>query len=256
MAKFQASKKRAYKPPTKDKVGQPLIPSAAVEQEYRAEIYVLVLESLNLPGYVGDALTVNSMNILRRKAYRIATKFVDKVKRHSRTSIWSSLEKLSKAVTVGVVDVGDLAPQIRDNVDLITNLSTDAQEKLTKLYVEHGPDQSKIYPELKEMVGNRAKLISVDQNAKIFTSLNSERMDAAGIETFIWDHSSAGKTPRPCHVKRNGKEFLVKGGPAELYNVDGSDANNDDGCKKGDIGKPGYAIQCRCRMRPKVSLDD
>lgn len=256
MAKFQASKKRVYRPPTKDKVGQPLIPSAAVEQEYRAEIYAAVMESLNLPGYVGDALTVSSLNILRRKAYRIASRFAAKVNRHSRTSVWSSLEKLSKAITVGVADVSDLTPQIQTNVELITNLSTAAQEKLTKLYLEHGPDQSKIYPELKEMVGSRAKLISVDQNAKIFTSLNTERMLASGLETFIWDHSSAGKTPRPCHVKRDGKEFLLSGSSAELHNLDGSDANNDDGCKKGDVGKPGYAIHCRCRMRPKLSLDD
>lgn len=253
---FRARKTRQRAPEPTHAVGQSLVPSAAIEEEYRKEIFSAVMEALQLPGRIGDAFTRTSLANLKRRAYRMAAAFTTKVNRHSRTSVWASIEKLGKTLTVGSVDVKDLAEPIRENVSLITNLTNDAQEKLTELYIKHGPDQSKIYPELEEMVGNRAKLISTDQNAKLFTSLNTERMIESGLDTFEWQHSSAGKTPRQCHVDRNGQLYLLKGGSSELYHLDGSNANDDPGCRKGDIGKPGYAINCRCRMKPTSSLDD
>lgn len=255
-AKFQASKKRQYKPAPTHKVGPSLVPSAAIEEEYRKEIIDAVMEALQLPGRVGDAFTRHSLANLKRRAYRMAASFTTKVNKHSRVTVWSAIEKLGESISVGAVDVKDLAEPIRDNVSLITNLADDAQKKLVELYIKHGPDQSKIYPELKEMVGNRAELISTDQNAKLFTSLNTERMLESGLDTFEWQHSSAGKTPRQCHIDRNGQLYLLKGGSSELYHLDGSNANDDPGCRKGDQGKPGYAIRCRCRMKPTSSLDD
>lgn len=266
MAKpFQARKtrERAKKPTIK--IGKALIPSLALELEYYREIYNAVYEAVvgeTLPfkpeGYAEDRLTVNSLKALQRKAYALVARAVTKINRHSAKSTWASIEELAKDnLTVGKVSMEPLLQQqIETNVGLITNLGEEARAKLTALYKEHGPDQATIYKELKHMVGYRSKLIAKDQNAKIFTSLNTSRMLESGLKTFIWDHSSAGKTPRPCHVKRDGHTFLLTGGPAELHFEDGSDANYAFGGKKGDEGKPGYAINCRCRMRPTSSLDD
>lgn len=262
---FQARKtrERAKKPTIK--IGKALIPSLALELEYYREIYNAVYEAVvgeALPfkpeGYAEDRLTVNSLKALQRKAYALVARAVTKINRHSAKSTWASIEELAKDnLTAGKVSMEPLLQQqIETNVGLITNLGEEARAKLTALYKEHGPDQATIYKELKHMVGYRAKLIARDQNAKIFTGLNTARMIESGLKTFIWDHSSAGKTPRPCHVKRDGQQYLLKGGPEELFHLDGSDANNDPGCRSSDRGRPGWAINCRCRMRPTVSLDD
>lgn len=275
MKKFKASAKRAYRFPEKGfAVGPGLVPSAAIENQYRKEIYELILaivwESAPLkPTVGGDAkrrqppptkptrgsLTAGAA-AFNRQARRMAANFVLRVNQQSRTALGSAFRQMKESLTVPPVDVSHLEPAIVENVNLITNLANDAREKLVQLYKQYGPDQSVLYKELKHMVGSRAKLISVDQNAKIFTALNTDRMTASGLETFIWDHSSAGKTPRPCHLARDGHEFSLKGSAAELYWPDGSDANQAFNGKKGDAGKPGYAIRCRCRMRPKLSLDD
>lgn len=260
---FKASKKRERKPKPTFKIGPQLNPSYALELEYYNEIYSAVVDALfpsavQRRGFVGDRIAVNSLRVLQRKAFAIATRAVRKINKHSATTTWQAIEELGKQnLTVGEVSLSPLLKQqIETNVGLITGLAAESTAKLVELYQKHGPDQSAVYEDLKHHVGVRAKLIARDQNAKIFTSLNTERMLASGIATFIWDHSSAGKTPRPCHQRRDGHEFLLKGGPAELYFVDGSDANSAFGGKRGDEGKPGYAINCRCRMRPKVSLDD
>lgn len=259
---FKARKTRERAPTPTTKVGPALVPSSAIEAEYRRQVNRLVLEAV-LParalriGYAEDRLTVNSMKALKKKAFALAADFVSKVNAFSARRMWSVIEELGKDLTVGKAELSPmLRVQVEANVQLITNMAVESQEKLTKLYQEHGPDQSKIYGQLEEYVGSRAKLIANDQNSKIFTSLNTERMLESGLETFVWDHSSAGKTPRPCHVKRDGHTFLLKGGPSELYFVNGADANSAFGGKKGDEGKPGWAINCRCRMRPSVSLDD
>lgn len=264
---FRARKTRERKKELTTVVGSSLIPSYALELEYYRELYNIVYEAVTSDGlpfkptgkvFVGDRFTINSLKALQRKAYALATKVVNKINKHSGRAAWSAIEELAKAnLTVGVVNLSPLMEQqVATNVGLITNLAEEAKEKLTALYMQHGPDSATIYKELKHMVGVRAKLIAEDQNAKIFTDLNTSRMLSSGLTTFIWDHSSAGKTPRPCHVKRDGHTFLLTGGPAELRFLDGSDANYAFGGKKGDEGKPGYAIRCRCRMRPSVSLDD
>lgn len=262
MAKpFKARKTRERAPKPTTKVGPALIPNYALELEYKKEIYKLIIEAVfpaeQAANYAEDRLTVSSMKMLKKKAFALAAKFVSKVNTLSHNKMWSVIEELGKELTVGTAELGPtIREQVQFNVGLITNLAQESQEKLTELFQAHGPDQSKIYKELEEHVGNRAKLIANDQNAKIYTSLNTERMVGSGLLTFIWDHSSAGKTPRPCHVARDGHTFLLKGSPSELYFVDGSDANSAFGGKKGDAGKPGWAINCRCRMRPSVSLDD
>lgn len=264
---FKARKTRERAKPATVITASALIPSYALELEYYRELYNIVYEAITSDGipirpsgkvFVGDRFTINSLKALQRKAYALAAKVVAKINKHSGRATWGSIEELAKAnLTVGAVNLTPLMEQqVATNVGLITNLAVEAQEKLTALYMQHGPDSATIYKELKHMVGVRAKLIAEDQNAKIFTDLNTSRMLSSGLKTFIWDHSSAGKTPRPCHVARDGHTFLLTGGPAELHFLDGSDANYAFGGKRGDEGKPGYAIRCRCRMRPSVSLDD
>lgn len=266
-SKFKASKERKPAPKQTKVVGPALIPNYGDEVWYKQAIFDLLVQEVVNPWFQsksmgpvqgGDRLSVHFMDLLKKKAFSVAKTMVKKVDKHSSTTTWDAIEALGReTLSVGTVNVTPLLEaQIETNVGLITNLADDVHTKITALYKEFGPDQSKIYPELKEMLGVRSKLISQDQNAKMFTSLNTVRMIEAGLDTFIWDHSSAGKTPRPCHVARDGHEFSLVGGPEELRWPDGSDANSAFNGKRGDEGKPGWAINCRCRQRPAHTLDD
>ncbi len=90
-----------------------------------------------------------------------------------------------------------------------------------------------------EFSENRIDLIARDQNSKLYSSLNTERMKDNGVEKFRWIHSSAGKTPRPSHVAKDGEIFTLD--DPRLWTG-----------PKADQGPPGWAINCRCRAVPII----
>lgn len=83
----------------------------------------------------------------------------------------------------------------------------------------------------------RTELIARDQNNKMTAAFNRVRQVELGIKEAIWMHSSAGKEPRPEHVKW-GREQTK-------YDV-------DKGMWSDVAGKyvwPGTEINCRCTSR-------
>lgn len=82
----------------------------------------------------------------------------------------------------------------------------------------------------------RAELIAADQLQKLTSRLDEERQRQAGIGKFEWAHSGK-KFPRPEHIARDGK----------IYSWDSEVAKSDP---------PGRAIQCGCRARAVLELDD
>jgi SPP1 gp7 family putative phage head morphogenesis protein len=81
----------------------------------------------------------------------------------------------------------------------------------------------------------RAALIARDQVMKSKSVLENARRAEIGITEAIWQHSSAGKEPRPTHVRMSGKRFKIADGmydSAEQRNV-----------------QPGELINCRCTSR-------
>ena len=88
----------------------------------------------------------------------------------------------------------------------------------------------------------RVDLIARDQNSKVYTSLATERMRQNGVEYFEWMHSSAGKVPRQTHVDKDGMVFQVD--DPRLWTG-----------PKADQGPPGWAINCRCRMKPLIGYN-
>lgn len=78
----------------------------------------------------------------------------------------------------------------------------------------------------------RAAFIARDQNNKAKAVIENVRRQELDIEEGIWQHSSAGKVPRPTHVAMNGKRFKLAVG---MYDS--------------AIGKyvwPGSEPNCRC----------
>lgn len=206
------------------------------------------------------------MNKLKNKWHDIfegfaeatAKKFAEKVDQHSKTTAWHSLSaagvkepKISYNKNINRT----LEAAIDFNHTLITGLQADAHEQIHSAIMLSLTSPN---PEQQGQVGistavykagitskKRIKLIANDQNSKMYSALNVDRMKQAGVDQFRWVHSSAGKVPRESHVKMDGEIFDLD--DPRLWQTGG-----DFGLKKGDLGPPGWAINCRCRAVPII----
>lgn len=143
---------------------------------------------------------------------------------------------------------------VAENVGLIKNLpaqyTTNVQSAVWSS-VNKGADMATLSQKLREnfdIASKRAALIAVDQNNKAKAVIENTRRQQLGISKAIWQHSSAGKEPRPTHVAMDNKEFdLAKG----MYDPDAN------GKGKGEWIWPGQLINCRCTSRAIIpGLDD
>lgn len=84
----------------------------------------------------------------------------------------------------------------------------------------------------------RAALIARDQSNKANAVVNQTRCLELGITEAKWMHSSAGKKPRPSHVKAHGTVFDI----AKGCHIDG------------EYIQPGELINCRCTSRAVLPI--
>jgi uncharacterized protein with gpF-like domain len=140
---------------------------------------------------------------------------------------------------------------VADNVGLIRNLQQNLYNKIqqdTWASVRAGGNMADLSAKLHQSYGieaNRAALIARDQNNKAKAVLESSRRQQLGLRKAIWQHSSAGKEPRPVHQAwgREGKMFDLDKG---LYDTD-----------EGQWVLPGTLINCRCSSRAIIpGLED
>lgn len=130
---------------------------------------------------------------------------------------------------------------LAENVNLIKSVPqqylTDVQTQVWQSVMK-GSDLTTLSRGLRESYGvstRRAALISRDQSAKAKAVIERVRRQELGITHAIWRHSHAGKTPRPTHVKMDGKRFKIADG---MYDAD-----------EGKRVHPGELINCRCTSR-------
>jgi SPP1 gp7 family putative phage head morphogenesis protein len=81
----------------------------------------------------------------------------------------------------------------------------------------------------------RAALIARDQVNKSKAVMENARRAELGITEAVWQHSHAGKEPRPTHVKMDGRRFKIADG---MYDS-----------AEGRKVQPGELINCRCTSR-------
>lgn len=93
----------------------------------------------------------------------------------------------------------------------------------------------KLYPKAK----TRAVLIARDQSNKATAVMVRARQMDLGITEAIWIHSHGGKTPRPEHLKANGRRYKI---------AEGCPIKNEHG--ELEYIQPGEKINCRCVSRP------
>lgn len=128
-----------------------------------------------------------------------------------------------------------------ENVGLIKSIPsqylTDVQSQVWAS-VKAGADMSTLASSLRESYGvatRRAQLIARDQNNKAKAVIENVRRQQLGIREAIWQHSHAGKVPRPTHVKMNGNTYDLDKGMYDPHE------------KK--YVYPGQLVNCRCTSR-------
>jgi SPP1 gp7 family putative phage head morphogenesis protein len=276
---FKASKKREVKKPDPVGEGRQLIPSAAVRAwyvrrmqnvtaamlaDYKASIRATLQTREVRKFFAQDASAASAMqelmtslnkkwiSIFKNYAKETAAAFAAKVDAHSKaTCFWSlSAAGVKQPRLTFTENVANTINASKDfNNTLITGIQADAHDKIYGAVMlsltSPNPEEqgvSGIEAALKktgEFTNKRIELIARDQNSKLYSSLNTDRMQENGVDKFRWMHSSAGKVPRPSHVAKDG----------EIFTHD--DARLWEG-PKGDQGPPGWAINCRCRAIPII----
>lgn len=278
---FQARKTREKRRPDPVGQGKPLTPSAAIRvwyeqqvlsvvkpmiEDYRTTIRAALAEPEVQIFYAMDdtstilqktlaALDKKWKSIFRGFAAQLAPSFVKKVDAQAKSSTWFSLTAAGVQQPRQVYNES-VANTLQSSVDfnhtLITGIQQEVHEELHSAIMLSLTSPN---PEEQGMSGiqnalnkvgitskKRVDLITRDQNSKLYTSLATERMRQGGVEYFEWMHSSAGKVPRQTHVDKDGKVFKVD--DPELWTG-----------PKADQGPPGWAINCRCRMKPLIGYN-
>lgn len=255
-----------------EKVLGPVHPNLGLEAEYRRQLQLLVGVMHRSLVYwlrarwrshppvtlAADELPAHALQAeVRRLARRWASRFDEAAPRLAKyfaTHAADRAEGRLARILEGAGFVVDfrLTPMVRDvvtasvneNVSLIKSIGAEHLadvEQLVARSVAAGRDLATLTKELEaryELTRKRAALIARDQNNKATSAVARARMIEAGVVEAVWMHSHAGKTPRPSHVKMNGKRFDVAKG---MWDPD----------EKKWI-QPGWLINCRCTSRPVV----
>jgi uncharacterized protein with gpF-like domain len=136
------------------------------------------------------------------------------------------------------------AATVQANVSLIKSIPAQyftQVEGIVLRGVQTGYDLHQITNDLQaqfKLTRKRAAFIASDQCSKANSVLSRVRHKELGLTRAIWQHSHAGREPRPTHVAMDGKEYDI-----------------DVGMYDSAIGKntwPGIEPRCRCFSRPIV----
>lgn len=138
--------------------------------------------------------------------------------------------------------------QIVKNAELIKSVPQESLEDIRRI-IFNGLSSGIRYEELASAIAGhnsssvfnkmnvRIKTIARTEVAKINSQIANKRLSNLGIEKAVWNATGDSRT-RPCHEKRDGKEYLISEG---LY-------SSCDGLTI----QPGQEINCRCVAVPVV----
>lgn len=261
--------------------GQPLNPSAAIEQRYYTALRVLIdrmiaetdheLKSLfkteHAEEYFAQDASLSSQariltNALIKKytdlfaslSKPMAERFAEESDKSSDIAVKSSIRQLSddltlstKTITSGLLN-DILNATVTENVALIKSIPAQylsGVQGAVMRSITTGNGMQDLVPYLQKHKGitlRRARMISMDQTRKAFNSLSKARMEKSGVSTYEWLHTSGSRHPRKLHIQMNGNLYKYSEPPI----ID---------AKTGERGIPGQAINCACRMRPILSFN-
>lgn len=254
-----------------DKVLRPTRPNAGVEAMFRRRL-LEEIEAMGLsirywleaaykaypPRMAMDATPANELRdalakLSRQWLYRfdelsnwLADHFAQDVADRSDHALNAALRRAGFTVkfkmTPAMRDI--LRATVHENVNLIRSIPAQhltQVEGMVMRSVQTGRDLSSLSRDLQERLGvskRRAALIARDQNNKATSAFTRARQVELGVQEAIWQHSHAGKKPRPTHVRMDGKKYDVTEG---MY--DSAEGRNVF---------PGELINCRCTSRSVI----
>jgi SPP1 gp7 family putative phage head morphogenesis protein len=260
--------------------GQPLNPSAAIEQRYYVALQVLIdrmvadteheLQKLFKTGhaeefFAQDASISSQARILTNALIKkycdlfaslskpMAERFADESDKSSDIAVKSSIRQLSDEMTLSTKSItsGPLADilnaTITENVGLIKSIPAqylNGVQGAVMRSITTGNGMQDLVPYLQKHKGitlRRARMISMDQSRKAFAGLSKARMEKIGVVSYIWRHTSGSRHPRKLHIEMSGSTFRYDDPPVI-----------DD--RTGERGIPGQAINCACRMQPILNF--
>lgn len=189
------------------------------------------------------AQTIKAFDLMSAK---IADDFAKRNAQATQASVMAQLKRAGFTVkfTPTRKSVEALRLVTAENVALIKSIPRKYLEQVEqRVYnaVRTGSDLAKLSTELRKahkITVDRAALIARDQNAKAKATIERVRQQELGITRGIWQHSAAGKEPRPTHVAMNGKAYDLARG---MWDSD-----------EGEWVHPGQLINCKCTMRPVI----
>lgn len=187
-------------------------------------------------------------DLFAKKAKPLAENMVADADKSGTKALHASLQKLSGGMSLktslGSPTLSNITKAaVAENVSLIKSIATDYLQKVEGAVMRSittGNGLQDLVPALEQYEGQthrRAKNIALDQTRKAYNSINKGRMEALGVEKFMWHHSGGGAHPREDHVDMDGEIFSFD----KLPVIDK---------RTGERGIPGQAPNCRCTMSP------
>lgn len=218
---------------------------AEVRARYKSHPPVLALDTnpVNAAKKELRALAKRWLSRFDEQAPKIADAYLKAQFKASDRALIQSLKDSGWAVRFNLTPAMKEAftAKLAENVSLIKSISseyfTQVEGALMRSY-STGRDLQHLTRNLQKIAHvpkKRAAAISLDQSNKANAVVVQTRQVELGVKQGVWMHSSAGKVPRPSHVRMNGKLYDVKVG---MFDPD-----------ENRYIFPGELINCRCTSR-------
>lgn len=261
--------------------GSKLMVPAAVQQRYARDLGALVaqmtaqvskevkrlFETPEAAAYFATDASIGSQSritmnklaekfnaLFARKAKGLATRMTDQINKAASSGVHSSLQQLSGGLSLkGSIVTPDMVETFKaivsENVGLIksiaSNYLTQVQQAVSRS-IAGGNGLQDLIPALEKYEGmthRRAHNIALDQTRKAYQNVARDKMQALGVESYMWNHSGGSNQPREDHIEMDGNVYRFDDPPVIDENT-------------GERGIPGQAPNCRCTMTPVFSFDE
>lgn len=207
----------------------------------------------------GARITLNKLSqkfnaLFARKAKGLATRMLSQTEKAATSGVYSSMQKLSggmslKASIVTPDMVDTFKAIVAENVGLIKSISADYLNQVqgsVMRSIANGNGLQDLVPALEKYEGmthRRAHNIALDQTRKAYNNVARDKMQALGVEEYVWNHSGGSNKPREDHIEMDGNTYRFDTPPV----IDEA---------SGERGIPGQAPNCRCTMTPVFRFDE
>ena len=201
-----------------------------------------------------NALMSQFNDLFARRAQPVSEAMANQADNASSSAFHSAVQELSGGLSIKTSQLtGDLndifTASVAENVALIKSIS---QQYLVGVQgavmrsITSGRGMADLVPYLAKHKGiteRRARFIARDQTKKVYESLNTGRMERAGLDDYEWMHSGGSQHPRELHIEMSGKIYKLSKPPIIDKNT-------------GQRGGPGDLPGCNCRKRLILKFND